>query len=452
MGKQSARIYFQGKDHKEIYYQGHYHDAMYIGNTLVWEKLKAEEPIEKVPLEGFSAICYYNGFYYVVCCETKPMGTYLEDTLIMTIYQGESLNRLEFAYTISSINFAYTNPTLVTADKNGLTLAYYDGKNSLIKLYYVYHFEYLQDRKIDIKSVGKGYDKVILPIHIPVGSNICFLKDFYLGNAAKECLSNDAENLSIRSDIFFWNDKIICPLYYNAGYQKISEPYYIYFGTDDYNSGSRGNVLNEIRKIKIPVTICSIIYDAVRERAKNDDYLEMDKMTPETVYMECTGACERHCYISDRYLYVPSIHICAAYKIYNNYYYKSDIYCNCVIDLENFDFLFFQECQLDYGINRLAFMMDKYNIGFNKTIGVDYLWWDYDGSYYHKRIDFSEIENVSEIEDSVSASDTIRISSCYYLNKKLYASLYYIDNYLLQIDTVNNTASVIKPQLYLEEE
>lgn len=45
MGRQSARLYFQGKDHKDIYFNGHYHDQMYLsdgkGNvTLVWEKVK----------------------------------------------------------------------------------------------------------------------------------------------------------------------------------------------------------------------------------------------------------------------------------------------------------------------------------------------------------------------------------------------------------------------------
>ncbi len=40
MGKQSSRMYYQGKDHKDIYFQGHYHDKMYIGSQLVWEKLK----------------------------------------------------------------------------------------------------------------------------------------------------------------------------------------------------------------------------------------------------------------------------------------------------------------------------------------------------------------------------------------------------------------------------
>ena len=59
MGKQSARIYFQGKDHKEIYYQGHYHKAMYIGSQLVWEKLIDER------LDIVSSISY-NGNCYVV--------------------------------------------------------------------------------------------------------------------------------------------------------------------------------------------------------------------------------------------------------------------------------------------------------------------------------------------------------------------------------------------------
>lgn len=39
MGKQSSRIYFQGKDHKDIWFQGNYHNAMYVGSQLVWKKI-----------------------------------------------------------------------------------------------------------------------------------------------------------------------------------------------------------------------------------------------------------------------------------------------------------------------------------------------------------------------------------------------------------------------------
>lgn len=55
MGRQSSRIYFQGKDHKDIYFQGHYHDKMYIGSQLVWEKLK-DSLMSK----------YYTGFPYLL--------------------------------------------------------------------------------------------------------------------------------------------------------------------------------------------------------------------------------------------------------------------------------------------------------------------------------------------------------------------------------------------------
>lgn len=39
MGKQSARLYYQGKDHKDIFYRGNFHNKMYKGSQLLWEKL-----------------------------------------------------------------------------------------------------------------------------------------------------------------------------------------------------------------------------------------------------------------------------------------------------------------------------------------------------------------------------------------------------------------------------
>lgn len=46
MGKQSARLYYRGKDHKDIYFQGKYHNAMIVRKEddaeLVWRKLYDE--------------------------------------------------------------------------------------------------------------------------------------------------------------------------------------------------------------------------------------------------------------------------------------------------------------------------------------------------------------------------------------------------------------------------
>ncbi len=39
MGKQSARLYYQGNDHKDIIFRKQYHDKMYKGSSLVWEKI-----------------------------------------------------------------------------------------------------------------------------------------------------------------------------------------------------------------------------------------------------------------------------------------------------------------------------------------------------------------------------------------------------------------------------
>lgn len=56
MGKQSARIFFQGKDHKEIYFDGKYHNAMYQGNKLIWKKLKSAG-WEKFETEMYGVCC-----------------------------------------------------------------------------------------------------------------------------------------------------------------------------------------------------------------------------------------------------------------------------------------------------------------------------------------------------------------------------------------------------------
>ena len=45
MGRQSARMYFNGADHKEVYFNGSYHDAMYLTDSnanaeLIWQKLQ----------------------------------------------------------------------------------------------------------------------------------------------------------------------------------------------------------------------------------------------------------------------------------------------------------------------------------------------------------------------------------------------------------------------------
>lgn len=70
MGKQSSRLYYQGKDHKDIYFQGHYHDAMYVGSQLVWEKIYDERT--ELWLDEIDSNV---GHYKVTSCIMYPDGT-----------------------------------------------------------------------------------------------------------------------------------------------------------------------------------------------------------------------------------------------------------------------------------------------------------------------------------------------------------------------------------------
>lgn len=92
MGRQSSRLYFQGKDHKDIYFQGHYHDAMYLTDsegiaTLVWEKLKGEP----VNIRYISMLSYINGKYYLVAESSE----WTSDFGYPVLYEGISLSKMK---------------------------------------------------------------------------------------------------------------------------------------------------------------------------------------------------------------------------------------------------------------------------------------------------------------------------------------------------------------------
>lgn len=95
MGRQSSRLYFQGKDHKDIYFQGHYHDAMYLtdseGNaTLVWEKLKDNIEIVNIPVDR---LAYLNGLY-IALSETTFDLYYGNDLKKMHRFESQGWGKL----------------------------------------------------------------------------------------------------------------------------------------------------------------------------------------------------------------------------------------------------------------------------------------------------------------------------------------------------------------------
>lgn len=64
MGKQSSRIFYQGKDHKDIYFRGKYHGKMYKNGQLLWEKLFPDEYfVLKGVNQGVGVLCKTPYFY-----------------------------------------------------------------------------------------------------------------------------------------------------------------------------------------------------------------------------------------------------------------------------------------------------------------------------------------------------------------------------------------------------
>jgi hypothetical protein len=86
MGIQSSRIWLSDKDHKEIYLNGKYHDKMYIGNTLVWQKIR-----EAINFASTSTVwkAFYSGTlekYYIFNADKKTYDNgwpYALDTVII---------------------------------------------------------------------------------------------------------------------------------------------------------------------------------------------------------------------------------------------------------------------------------------------------------------------------------------------------------------------------------
>lgn len=106
MGKQSARIFFQGKDHKDIYFNGYYHDKMYIGSMLVWEKIESSKWIWRERIAFRLNDCDYleagNGIF--LTCLLNPefheFEEYTEKTFIMTSRDCVNWNLYKYDFDI----------------------------------------------------------------------------------------------------------------------------------------------------------------------------------------------------------------------------------------------------------------------------------------------------------------------------------------------------------------
>ena len=130
------------------------------------------------------------------------------------------------------------------------------------------------------------------------------------------------------------------------------------------------------------------------------------------------------------------------------------------INLRDFSFetiKFKDKNDITYNISADKIILDKYALAvYQKYMNSAYLSYLRYSAYpdYDEIIPFSDISDKYDVLKNVSGSSSSKFEflSSYKIGSKIYCSVKKLENYLLQIDTANNTASVIKPQLYLEEE
>lgn len=121
MGRQSSRIFFQGKDHKDIYFQGHYHDKMYIGSTLVWEKLKSKLWVKKqtnIELFPTDQLKFGNGIFMAVGPDKDR-----KKTLIRTSENGYEWTEYEYDTPFNSagnVSLHFVNGKFLLAGQGGI--------------------------------------------------------------------------------------------------------------------------------------------------------------------------------------------------------------------------------------------------------------------------------------------------------------------------------------------
>lgn len=142
MGRQSSRIFFQGKDHKDIYFQGHYHDKMYIGSTLVWEKLKSKLWVKKqtnIELFPSSQLKFGNGIFMAVGADKDG-----KKTLIRTSENGYKWEEYEYDTPFNNaanVSLHFVNGKFLLAGQGGIVTTQ-NGK-SLSKLINVFTYNTL---------------------------------------------------------------------------------------------------------------------------------------------------------------------------------------------------------------------------------------------------------------------------------------------------------------------
>lgn len=118
MGKQSSRIYFQGKDHKDIWFNNRYSSAMMLKNEIVWKKINKWNGVfsgavsffgNYIEKKGYRFIDYLpiswpeyqplkNGMAYFYECDNNMIISFSNDMSILNELYKRPINDTELIY------------------------------------------------------------------------------------------------------------------------------------------------------------------------------------------------------------------------------------------------------------------------------------------------------------------------------------------------------------------
>lgn len=468
MGRQSSRIYFNGHDHKDIYFQGHYHDAVFMtdgeGNaTLVWEKIKG------VPLEGFTAICYYNEYFYVAYWNRESLSK-----SVVNLYQGEQLDKLEHAYTIEKKGAVFN---LFHADEYGVILVYFSESSTSSSMLL---FGYLENKKLELKqSPYNGYT-IDNPINIAYNTSLRFLyrkssqsltttpaymlTTYYnsftriqvSGNGGTSGAYDETHNPDTFYDanaVFAYDNNVVFPIQ-PTGYTSFTLADTNYFLVDTYALES---VDIETKKIEIPQYIIDFLYDEIYQEYKKRYQNPYATITREKI--KFTYNLRDGVVISNGYLIFQDASIIAKEGSSSAYAIRIEHSAEIRIDLKNFSITAFNIKDYVAKQNVSKFITDEYSLilfqmqtqtetGSEMRRFIRYIF----APEYNSAIDIRNIKNINILGSSESdIENNLRFVATYRTGNYLYYSILNLDNYLLEINMKNNTAAIIRPALYLKE-
>jgi len=237
MGKQSSRIYFQGKDHKDIYFNTYYSSSMVVNNEVFWKKIyelngiyQNDVPasrrwfcnyIDKKQYKIYgtgktSSLIYYypisNGFAFCYKSESRNYKNVIATTGDLAVFKEACVLEEDFDYDetviIDDDVLCMCNVSRYSSIKKDITFLLYSFSQKKLKKYVIQNARLVENVN---EEISNRYGKAVYLIEI--------------GNDDYEYLSIDMEGYTLTKCYMLdeYNDKRAPFLYYNDNFYYIKQ-------------------------------------------------------------------------------------------------------------------------------------------------------------------------------------------------------------------------------------